>query len=162
MAFPLDRGLQLDTLWSSGDLDVENSIEDPGVSRQLISTRSPWKSPSGSGVARCSSFSRLVRCSSRVREFVFSVTLRSGHGEQAMGPPLTLLVLWSLVTFIPSRPRLSSPESCSRGGIWTWLHSSSFHRRRGLDLDLCSQCALYPACSQLSQPVSADFGPTTP
>ena len=42
------------------------------------------------------------------------------------------------------------------GGIWTWLHC----RRHGLDLR--SQCALYPACSQLLWPVSTDFGSTTP
>ena len=35
------------------------------------------------------------------------------------GPPSTLLLLGSSVTFIPSRLRLSSPVSCSRGGIWT-------------------------------------------
>ena len=34
--FPLDQGLQLDSLWSSGDLDVGNSVEDHGVSGQLV------------------------------------------------------------------------------------------------------------------------------
>ena len=69
MAFPLDQGLQLDRLRSSGDLYFENSLEDHGFS-------GPWKSPSGRGVARCSSLSRLVVCSTGVRVFVLSVTLR--------------------------------------------------------------------------------------
>ena len=36
MAFSLDQGLQLDSLWSSGDLHLENSLEDHGVSGQLV------------------------------------------------------------------------------------------------------------------------------
>ena len=36
MAFPLDEGLQLDSLWSSGDLYFENGLEDHGVSGQLV------------------------------------------------------------------------------------------------------------------------------
>ena len=36
MAFPLDQGLQLDSLWSSVDLYFEDSLEDHGVSGQLV------------------------------------------------------------------------------------------------------------------------------
>ena len=36
MAFPLDQGLQLDSLWSSGDLHFDNSLADHVVSRQLV------------------------------------------------------------------------------------------------------------------------------
>ena len=36
MAFLLDQGLQLDSFWSSGDLHFENSLEDHGVSGQLV------------------------------------------------------------------------------------------------------------------------------
>ena len=36
MAFSLDQGLQLDSLWFSGDLNLENSLEDHGVSGQLV------------------------------------------------------------------------------------------------------------------------------
>ena len=55
--------------------------------------------------------------------------------------------------FISSRLRLSLGSSCSRG--------SSFHRDWGLGPP-AAKCALYPACSQLLQRVSTDFGPTTP
>ena len=36
MACPFDQGLQLDSQWSSGDLYFEISLEDHGVSRQLV------------------------------------------------------------------------------------------------------------------------------
>ena len=36
MAFPLDQGLQLDSLWSSGDLYFDSSLQDHGVSGQLV------------------------------------------------------------------------------------------------------------------------------
>ena len=45
-----------------------------GSQGNSCSTKSPWKSSSGSGVARCSSLSRLISCSAGVRVFVFSVT----------------------------------------------------------------------------------------
>ena len=98
-----------------------------GSQGNSCSTRSPSNSPSGSGVALCSSLSRLISCSAGVRVFVFSVTLRRHRKPSSSlcscwtcrtgdGRPSTLL-LWSL-TFIPSRLRLSSPVNCSRGGIW--------------------------------------------
>ena len=36
MAFPFDQELRLDSLWSSGDLHFENSLEEHGVSGQLV------------------------------------------------------------------------------------------------------------------------------
>ena len=36
MAFSLDQGLQLDSLWSGGDPYLENSLEDHQVSGQLV------------------------------------------------------------------------------------------------------------------------------
>ena len=36
MSFSLDQGLPLDSLWSSGDLYFENSLEDHGVSWRLV------------------------------------------------------------------------------------------------------------------------------
>ena len=145
MAFPLDQGFQLDSLWSQPmvqrrPLFREIVLRIMGCPSNSYSTRSPWKFPSGSGVARCSSLSRLISCSAGVRVLAFSVTLRRRRKPSSFlcscwtcrtgdGPPLMLLLLWSLVTFIPWRLRISSPVSCSQGGIWTWLHS--FHRRQG-------------------------------
>ena len=140
MAFSLDQGLQLDSLWSSGDLHLENSLEDHGVSGQLALDKiafeiSVWQ--------RCRPLQLPLTAHQllRRREGVSVCwTCRTGDG-----PPSTLPWPWSSVTFIPSRLRLSSPVSCSRRRIWTWLHSTSIHRRS--DLDLRSQCALHQACS---------------
>ena len=73
-----------------------------GSQGNSCSTKSPWKSLSGSGVACCSSLSRLISCSAGVRVLVFSVTLRR-HSKPSSslcscwtcrtgdGPPATLL-----------------------------------------------------------------------
>ena len=45
MAFSLDQGLQLDSLWSSGDLHFENSLEDHGVSGQLVLDKIALEAP---------------------------------------------------------------------------------------------------------------------
>ena len=43
MAFSLGQQLQLDSLWSSGDLYLENSLEDQGVSGQLVLDKIAWE-----------------------------------------------------------------------------------------------------------------------
>ena len=171
MAFPLDQGLQSDSLWSSGDLFFEDSLEDHGVSGQLAFDKialeiSVWQ--------RCRPLQLALTAHLLLRR-------REGVGILCDTAPLQEAFFLSLQLLDMSHRRWSSLNASAPlefgdihslaaaafvtsklllGGIWTWLHSSSFHRRRGLDLR--SQCALYPACSQLLQPVSTDFGPTTP
>ena len=52
-----------------------------GSQGNSCSTRSPWKSPSGRGVARCSSLSRLISCSAGS---LLPLSAAAGHVAQAM------------------------------------------------------------------------------
>ena len=175
MAFPLHQGFQLDSLWSQPTVQRrplfrEIVLRIRGCPSSSCSTRSPWKFPSGSGVARCSSLSRLISCSAGVRVLAFSVTLR--RRREAFCLSLQLLDMshrrWSSFNASASLEfghihSLAAADFVTSkllpGGIWT-RGSTASTAARGLDLR--SQCALCPACSQLLQSVSTDFGPTTP
>ena len=121
MAFPLDQGLLLDSLWSSGDLYFEKSLEDHGVSGQLVLDKialeiSVWQrcrplqlALTAHQLLRRREGVRILRDIAPSQEaFFFSLcscwTCRTGGG-----PPTTLPWPWSSVTFTPLRLRLSSP-----------------------------------------------------
>ena len=167
MAFSLDQGLQL-TVCGPVATSISRTVLRIGSQGNSCSTRSTQRSPFGRGVGRCSSLSRLISCSADVR----GVSILGDIAPEAFFLSLQLLDMshrrWSSFNASvalefgdnPSRLRLSSPASCSRRGIWTWLRSSGIPLPLGPDLR--NQCALHPACSQLPQRVSTDFGLTTP
>ena len=59
-----------------------------GSQGNSCSTRSPWKSPSGSGVARCSSLSRPISCSAGVGVLVLSVDTAPSQEAFFLSVPL--------------------------------------------------------------------------
>ena len=138
MAFPLDQGLQLDSLWSSGDLYFENSHEDHRVSRQLVLHKiameiSVWQ--------RCRSLQLALKADQLLRR------------REAFFLSLQLLDM--------SHKRWSPPQRLEFGDIHS-LAAAAFATSELLPetgLDLCNQCALYPACSWLLQPALTDLGP---
>ena len=161
MAFPLDEGLQLDSLWSSSDLYFENGLEDHVVSGQL-------RARQNRGVARCSSLSQLISCS----VLVFPQTLRR-HRK----PSSFLCSCWTL------SHRRWSPRNASVALEFGDSHSlaaaafvtSKLLPERGLDVAPPQQQHQLPAgrwttatsahfarlAHSSLQPASTDFGPTT-
>ena len=76
MAFPLEQGLQLDSLWSSSDIYLDKSLEDHGVSRLLVPDEIALEAPVWQWYRPLWLALTVISCSAGVRVSVFSVTLR--------------------------------------------------------------------------------------